>query len=173
MASADVKNGSLTGADVKDRSLSPSDFSGSVAGTKGDPGPQGPAGPKGETGAAGPSDTYTGYSPSGTIVSNANPPSALVGMVAAPPGSYVLQANIVVTNRDDAANEVGCLLLAGSDAVDVAYVTLDAAGGLDTQTLALAGTATLGTANLVQFGCSGNFDYVDLGVIATRVGTLH
>ena len=51
VASADVKNGSLTGADVKDHSLSPSDFSGSVAGPRGDPGPQGPAGPKGDTGS--------------------------------------------------------------------------------------------------------------------------
>lgn len=170
VASVDVKDGSLAGADVKDRSLSPKDFNGSVTGP---PGPQGPAGPRGETGAIGPSDTYTGYSPQGTIVSNSDPPSALVGGTQAPPGSYVLQANIVVTNRAATANEVGCRLLAGADAVDVAYVTLDAAGGLDTQTLALAGTATLGAFNLVQFACSGDFDYVDFDVIATRVGTLH
>lgn len=53
---ADVKAETLTGRNVKNRSLTADDFSGSVQGPKGDagvPGPAGPAGPKGEPGPAG------------------------------------------------------------------------------------------------------------------------
>ena len=56
VASADVANGSLTGTDLKDGSLSPKDFSGSVAGPKGDPGPQGATGPQGPVGPQGQSN---------------------------------------------------------------------------------------------------------------------
>src|SRR5262245_37933447 len=44
------KDSSVTGKDIKNKSLTPDDFSGSV---KGDPGPAGPAGPAGPPGAAG------------------------------------------------------------------------------------------------------------------------
>src|SRR5262249_50250951 len=48
------KDSSLTGADVKDHSLTPADFHGSVRGARGKTGPRGPAGPAGATGPAGP-----------------------------------------------------------------------------------------------------------------------
>ena len=54
-----IKNSSVTGADVRDGSLTKVDFSGSIAGPRGPVGPegpegtQGPAGPKGATGATG------------------------------------------------------------------------------------------------------------------------
>lgn len=47
-----IKDGSVTGRDVKDGSLSAGDFSGSVAGPRGDQGPVGPAGPPGPAGSA-------------------------------------------------------------------------------------------------------------------------
>ena len=55
----DVRDGSLTGADVKNRSLSKKDFRGPVRGAPGPPGPpgapgaRGPQGPPGPAGAAG------------------------------------------------------------------------------------------------------------------------
>ncbi len=61
--SIDVVDGSLTGRDIKDKSLSPKDFKGSVRGkpgrrgapgARGATGPQGPAGPQGAGGPAGP-----------------------------------------------------------------------------------------------------------------------
>jgi uncharacterized protein YjbI with pentapeptide repeats len=173
VATADVKNSSLTGADIKDRSLSPSDFSGSVAGPKGDPGPQGPVGPKGETGPPGPSDAYTGYSESGTL-SSSDTPTTLVAGTSIPGGDYVFQANLVLTNTANTGVAVSCQIFhAGT--VDVAITTLDAAGGLDTQTLSLAGTGTaeFDSGNYVYLLCSGPVDYDDADIIATRVGFLH
>lgn len=65
-SSSQVKNGVLTGKDVKNHSLGIADLSGSAvskfsrrgpAGPKGDTGPQGPQGPKGDTGPQGPPGT--------------------------------------------------------------------------------------------------------------------
>jgi Collagen triple helix repeat (20 copies) len=53
----DIINGTLTGSDVKDHSLTAKDFKGSVRGPRGKTGPpgaQGAAGPPGATGPAGP-----------------------------------------------------------------------------------------------------------------------
>jgi hypothetical protein len=51
------------------------------------------------------------------------------------------------------------------------------AGGLDTQTVSLAGTAALtrpGIANLAQVTCSApGVDFEDADIMATQVGTLH
>jgi hypothetical protein len=52
-----ILNNSITGADVKDKSLTPKDFKGSVGGARGPAGtagPQGPAGAQGPQGAQGP-----------------------------------------------------------------------------------------------------------------------
>ena len=48
-----IRNGSITGADVRDRSLTAADFNGSVQGPRGLPGLQGPIGPMGLTGPMG------------------------------------------------------------------------------------------------------------------------
>ncbi|MGQ0632819.1 MAG: collagen-like triple helix repeat-containing protein [Sporichthyaceae bacterium] len=52
ITSADVKNDSLRGVDIKDGSLRAKDFGGSLP--RGDRGPAGPTGPTGATGAPGP-----------------------------------------------------------------------------------------------------------------------
>lgn len=55
LTGADIQNASLTGQDVKDGSIGPSDLSrAGRAALAGKVGPSGPAGPKGEAGAAGP-----------------------------------------------------------------------------------------------------------------------
>src|SRR3954470_7865892 len=59
-SSSQVKNGALTGADIKNHSLTARDISRSAAGafvppgSGGSRGPAGPQGPKGDTGAQGP-----------------------------------------------------------------------------------------------------------------------
>jgi Collagen triple helix repeat (20 copies) len=49
----EIENNSITGADVKNRSLKPQDFSGSLRGQRGEAGPAGPVGPAGPAGATG------------------------------------------------------------------------------------------------------------------------
>jgi hypothetical protein len=53
ISGASIKDNSITTADVKNKSLTPDDFRGSVRGPAGAPGPAGAQGPKGETGAPG------------------------------------------------------------------------------------------------------------------------
>jgi hypothetical protein len=48
--SRDIANGTLTGTDVKDQSLTPTDFTGSLQGPAGPAGPAGPQGPAGVSG---------------------------------------------------------------------------------------------------------------------------
>lgn len=134
----------------------------------------GPAGPAGPPGPAGPSDTYTGFTASGSIPS-ANQ-TLVVGM-ALPAGNYLFHANLVLTNTDAAAKDVDCQIGASLvPIVDVATTGLDAAGGLDTQTVSLAGTATLtlpGIANLAQVTCVGpGVAFEDADMMATQVGAL-
>ena len=64
-----VRNGSLTGADIKNHSLDVSELSkgvlGHLRGAHGARGPQGPAGPKGDTGAQGPTGPQGPAGPQG------------------------------------------------------------------------------------------------------------
>lgn len=53
ITSAQIQNGTIQGIDVKDRSLTPKDFSGSVRGAQGTPGTAGPPGQPGAQGAPG------------------------------------------------------------------------------------------------------------------------
>jgi hypothetical protein len=53
ITSAGIKDGTIQGIDVKNKSLTPADFSGSVRGPQGAPGPQGPQGVPGTPGAKG------------------------------------------------------------------------------------------------------------------------
>jgi Collagen triple helix repeat (20 copies) len=81
--SIDIIDNSLTGADVKNKSLTPKDFSGSVRGkpgkrgktgakgAQGSVGPPGPSGPPGQTGpqgAQGPSGPFPGVLPAGQTI---------------------------------------------------------------------------------------------------------
>jgi Collagen triple helix repeat (20 copies) len=54
ITSSDIKDNTIRGKDVRDRSLTPRDFSGSVRGPQGIPGATGPQGPQGSQGPQGP-----------------------------------------------------------------------------------------------------------------------
>ena len=64
--SGDVRNNSLTGNDVKDKSLTKRDFRGSVRGAQGPQGNTGPQGPQGNTGPQGPQGGQGPEGPQGT-----------------------------------------------------------------------------------------------------------
>lgn len=81
-----VKDGSLTGLDVKDKSLRAKDFEGSVRGGLGPQGPAGPPGPRGETGpqgTVGPGGPSGGPGPTGAP---GPPGSAGAAGATGPPG---------------------------------------------------------------------------------------
>jgi hypothetical protein len=63
--SLDVANGSLTGADIRNKSLTLADFSG--RGPKGATGARGPAGPAGPAGAGGPAGPAGAQGPAGPV----------------------------------------------------------------------------------------------------------
>jgi hypothetical protein len=141
-----------------------------LAALQGKTGPQGPAGPPG---AAGPSDTYAAFRASGTVT-----PGSFVTFFQLPAGSWLFQANVVLTNTAGSAREVTCTVGAGGVTIDTATTDLEAAGAQDTQTVTLAGTAGPIGASIPAFGCStsgtpGDVQFVDGDLIATQVGTLH
>jgi hypothetical protein len=142
-----------------------------LAALQGRTGPPGPAGPPG---AVGPSDTYSIFRESGTVT-----PGSSVTFMQLPAGSWLFQANVVLTNTAATAREVTCSLHVGSvTPIDTATTSLDAAAGLDTQTVALAATAGPFGPSLAGFQCStsgtpGDVEFADGDLIATQVGTLH
>jgi hypothetical protein len=167
-----IKDGTISRADLTPKLRASVDRAG-PRGLVGATGPAGPAGAKGDTGAPGPSEAAVGFTGSGSLSGGTPGPNALVSGLSVPAGSYVIQANVVLTNPSAGGVIVDCRILAGAETADVASTTLDAAGGLDTQTLSLAGAATLGlSVNNVGLLCSGPVDYLDADVITTRVGAL-
>jgi hypothetical protein len=138
-------------------------------------GQTGPAGPAGPPGAVGPSDTYAVFRESGTVIPAMSPTS--VTFMQLPAGSWLVQANLVLTNTAAAAREVTCTIVGGGVTIDTATTSLDVAGGL-TQTVALAGTAGPTDLTIAAFLCStsgslGGVEFTDGDLIATQVGTLH
>ena len=118
--SIDIIDNSLTGVDVKNKSLSPADFAGSVKGPRGprgpqgapglpgSTGPQGPQGPAGATGATGAtgaagakgSDAIPNLTYIRTASGTANP-GADAGLFAACPAGTKPIAGGVVTSAGD------------------------------------------------------------------------
>jgi hypothetical protein len=80
MTGKQIKDGSLTGADVKNKSLTPDDFTGSVQG------PQGPAGPAGAQGAPGLANLVTVQSAATSVP----PGGSLFPIVWCPAGTSVI-----------------------------------------------------------------------------------
>ncbi len=177
----DIRNESLSGADVKNGSLQAADLSAAakaslravgVAGASGPAGPQGLAGPPG---AVGPSNTYAAFRASGTVVSGIGTLTT-VTFFQVPAGSWLIQGNLVLTNTAAAAREVTCALSGGAGTIDRATTVLDAAGGLDTQTVALAGTVGPADSIFASLNCNASLagvDFADGDLIATQVGTLN
>jgi hypothetical protein len=93
-----VKDGSITGWDIKNHSLKPVDFKGSVRGPRGHPGAEGPRGAQGPQGTQGP------QGPAGPTVVNQLTRVELVGVI--PP---------------DAVNHVNATCPAGQGVVSGGY----------------------------------------------------
>jgi hypothetical protein len=94
ITSSQIKDSTITGRDVKNKSLTPADFRGSVKGDPGDrgltglTGPAGPAGPSGPEGPAGPSALSALNATSGSLT--LAPGAIDGGVLACPPGQRVV-----------------------------------------------------------------------------------
>jgi hypothetical protein len=171
----------LTGADIKNGSLTERDLAPAVRAKLARAGRPGPAGPPGATGAtgspgaagpAGPSEARIGFSASGTVTD-------AIGLVVGltyPAAPHVIHANLILVNTGNAAARVVCDL-SSVGLLDDAEVTLDAQGGLDTTTVALSGTVDppAGPARLAQVTCTTaatGVTYEDADIVAIRVGAL-
>ena len=110
---AKVANGALTGADVKDESLTPSDFSGSVQGPKGDKGDTGLTGPRG------PSNAFSTFRDPSISVT---PGPTQVASLSVPAGSYVIIAKGRAFEGSATDTIQGsCRLAAGGDTDDILF----------------------------------------------------
>lgn len=169
IANAAVSTPKIAAGAVTASQLAPA----TLAALQGRTGPQGPAGPPG---AAGPSDTYAVFRTSGTVIPALTPTT--VTFMQLPAGSWLIQGNLVLTNTAASAREVTCTLLGAGVTIDTATTILDAAGALDTQTVALAGTAgptdlTVAALNCITSGSLAGVEFADGDLIGTQVGTLH
>jgi hypothetical protein len=157
-----IKNGSITGVDVKNRSLLSKDFKAGQLPS----GPQGPAGAQGvpgPQGPSGPSDAYNnGLYPGGAGIQLA-------------PGGWDVRA---LVRGDNSASgtpaELNCTLTISSSADtvgpgrDVEVTTVPANGQA---TLPLEQIHTLGGPGTANVDCSG--PYKNGLIVAVRVGTVH
>jgi hypothetical protein len=171
----------LTGADIKNGSITERDLAPSIRAKLARTGLRGPAGPAGATGATGapgaagpvgPSEARVGFSASGTVT---NAIGLVVGLTY-PAAPHVIHANLILVNTGNAGARVLCNL-SSFGSLDDAEVTLDAAGGLDTATVALSGTVDppAGPARLAQVTCTtaaSGVTYEDADIVAIRVGAL-
>lgn len=121
ITSKQIKDGTVTGRDVKNRSLSPADFSGSVRGPQGPAGPAGTTGPAGPTGATGVASIVSTnasdiggaftYCPAGTRVVSGG------GVDVSDTGHLWLSAAV----KDDATGRTGWAAGGDGETIAVAY----------------------------------------------------
>ncbi len=83
IGSADVRNNSLRGIDIKNKSLTKQDFRGAVRGARGPQGLTGPTGSAGATGATGPTGTFSTGSITTRTASTVQVAPGTVGSAAA------------------------------------------------------------------------------------------
>jgi hypothetical protein len=189
IGSAQIRNNSITGIDVKNRSLRPIDFRGSVRGPRGLRGlrglvgPQGPAGPQGLAGAQGiqgpigPSNAYS-TAPE-TAVVDLGAAEVLVKSLALPAaGSYLVFSSVTLNNNAGAGLEAtfSCRLVTGADIELDDGVTSDGGEVDDRHEGTLLGAGTLAAPGSVELRCSSNQDAsnaVGARITAVRVGTLN
>jgi Collagen triple helix repeat (20 copies) len=114
VSGAHIKNNSITGTDVKDKSLRPADFRGSVRGPAGEAGPPGPQGPKGDPGPRGEKgdrgekgEPGADGTPAKGFYSTKRGPInlpagsadlAVTSLESLPPGSYLLTGHLTAVN---------------------------------------------------------------------------
>jgi hypothetical protein len=169
-----VKDGSLTGVDVKNRSLGAIDLTAAAVATL--KGQAGPAGAKGDKGDAGPSETFAaarGNVSPPTLAANATVTIATRAGLGV--GKYVILARTEFDDVSGSPKNVTCRLEAGG-ATDDALVGVPGvvAGGSASCTLILAvDLAAAGSAVLKVVTPGGSSVRVgDAKVIAIRVGSL-
>ena len=115
---ANVKNGSLTGKDIRDRSIAPRDLKKKVTGKRGPagaPGPRGAVGPAGPQGERGPSlSTFV----RGGAILDGNLPEH-VAKLELPAGNWMLAASATMSNLTTAQVTADCELRVGPDESDL------------------------------------------------------
>ena len=149
--SGDVRNNSLRGADVKNKSLTKKDFRGSVRG------PRGPAGADGTDGSAGP----PGPTASGFGTANPEPDTADIGTTP----SNLVTATVTTTAASSRIVATGSLTIGGSSGADIGCtIKVDgASAGLEMkervsdafEVVTMTGAATAGPgAHTVAMNCA-------------------
>ena len=100
----DIIDGSLTGRDIRNKSLSPSDFRGSIRGARGAPGQTGPPGQTGAQGVQGvPGFSLLNYVTTGDIP---NPAGGLTGGSSiCPSGQYPIGGGASTSSGGQVLNE--------------------------------------------------------------------
>lgn len=148
----DLKRSSLTGTQVKNGSLTASDLSrkslGSLKGAKGDTGPAGPAGARGATGAQGVQGPRGVVKPLATSTASKNiaggGADTEVLELAAPAGKYLVTAKATLTSTD--ADLLDCRLQNNGAEVDQAQWDAPVANLF--APVAMTGVATVTTGQL-------------------------
>ena len=149
--SREIKNSSIQGTDVKDKSLTTKDFKGSVTGktgangATGAQGPQGGKGDKGDRGETGPSNII--YDDAAQLTLNGGGRQT-VATVTLPAGTWHVQAKVVV--QDANGGETDCWIQRGATEDDIFYTQL---GAGETETLAGAAVVTVGAGTAVLLRC--------------------
>jgi hypothetical protein len=184
-----VKNGSLTGADVKTNSLGTKQimngdllaedfkagqFPAGAQGLQGPPGANGTNGTNGTNGAdgaAGPSDIYLEGIMGSALTTTM--PRTIVASITVPPGSYMLGANLFVT-AGALDTRINCHLQAPGAGTLWDYQLMDLPAS-KAGSMSLASAATFTTNQGVELACNGSnaSTAVDGRVWAIKTGNLH
>jgi hypothetical protein len=192
-----IKNGSVNGADIKNRSLGAgeltraaqaslrgqkgADGANGAPGAKGDKGDTGAAGAKGDNGDRGPSNAFSTRVPAALIIDGPTDSRKVIGGTL-PSGSYVITAKVVVENNGPANDRPLCRLgvmrglqFEALDRVDPLIGNVDP---IKEQVLTLMGTTSVdGATNEYLVECepqAGAYSlrFRDRSLIAIQVATL-
>lgn len=171
----DVKGSSLTGAKVKNGSLGAADLStaaqAGLKGAKGDPGPAGQTGPSGQTGAQGPRGVVSPkfQTVGGKTIADGNDNTTVLTN-AIPAGTYVVTAKATMQAEDN--DRVTCSLFNGAQSIDQTQWDAPSASVVNSP-MALNAVVTITTGELsLQCNTDGTADAAanNAKVIAIPVG---
>lgn len=168
-----LKTAAVTGAKVKDGSLTAQDLAAGAL-TSGPAGPQGVPGPQGPQGVPGPTASYVFPSPLAGSATGSLNGVATMASGSLPAGTYVVDASVTLVSST--SGNVICRVGAGTPSTfqfnnDDALLTLPA----NTWTrLSDTKQLTLSSASTVPFTCvtpiSGAVTYGQVHVVATKIG---
>jgi hypothetical protein len=178
----DIKDNTVTTADVKNHNLKLKDFSSSASkGLKGD---KGDAGDQGDIGPVGPSDAYA-VPPAFSSNVGLSASTTLLGAVSLPAGSYVANGKTTITHNDGGGSQTDAGVTAcqlqepgtSGPATDLDTTDLRMpTGTLLTSTVAVQAAFTLDATTEVQFLCSTTGTNNVAGAVqfqVIKVGALH